>query len=49
MCLIPVFLEAFRHLRHDQERLPDHPYRLGTEDAPAAAPRSANAPGTERR
>jgi DNA-binding transcriptional ArsR family regulator len=32
-----MFLEAFRHLRHVQERLPDHPYRIGDEAAPDAA------------
>jgi ArsR family transcriptional regulator, lead/cadmium/zinc/bismuth-responsive transcriptional repressor len=26
-----MFVEAFRHLRHVQEQLPDHPYRLGDE------------------
>ena len=29
-----MFLEAFRHLRHVQQRLPDHPYRIGDEAAP---------------
>jgi len=32
-----MFLEAFRHLRHVQEQLPDHPYRLGDEAAPGEA------------
>jgi DNA-binding transcriptional ArsR family regulator len=26
-----MFVEAFRHIRHVHEQLPDHPYLLGTE------------------
>jgi DNA-binding transcriptional ArsR family regulator len=30
-----MFEEAFRHIRHVHEQLPDHPYRLGAEPAGA--------------
>jgi DNA-binding transcriptional ArsR family regulator len=39
-----LFVEAFRHLRHVEERLPDHPYRLGDE-APAESEGSGARPG----
>jgi DNA-binding transcriptional ArsR family regulator len=31
-----MFAEAFRHIRHVHEALPDHPYALGAEPRPAA-------------
>src|SRR4051794_28617358 len=32
-----MFAEAFRHIRHVHEALPDHPYALGAEPRPADA------------
>ncbi|MGH2369472.1 MAG: ArsR/SmtB family transcription factor [Chloroflexota bacterium] len=41
-----MFEEAFRHIRHVHEQLPDHPYRL--EPEPAAGNAASNAAGNGR-